>query len=148
MSSSASIRQATGDDVHSIVDLAKELGYPSTVSAMKKRLDRLLRADDHRVLVACNDQGCVVGWIHVFIAFLVESDPFAEIGGFVVAQKHRGQGVGSQLLRYTEAWVQTQNITKLRVRTRQDRADAHVFYEKQGFAVSKCQSVFDKCMVM
>jgi hypothetical protein len=34
-----------------------------------------------------------VGWIHAFVAHGIESDAFAEIGGMVVSQKHRGIGI-------------------------------------------------------
>jgi len=82
--------------------------------------------------------------MHVFLAFRVESDPFAEIGGFVVTEQHRGRGIGRLLLVAAEDWAKNHGIKKLRVRTRSTRLDAQVFYERLGFSQTKEQPVLDK----
>jgi GNAT superfamily N-acetyltransferase len=97
------------------------------------------------VFVACT-AGKVVGWVHVFLALRVESDQFAELGGFVVSRKYRRSGIGRQLLAAAEEWVVSRGVAKLRVRSRSDRNDARVFYEKLGFSTTKVQNVFDKPM--
>ncbi len=141
------IRTATLDDAHVIADLCSQLDYPTTEPQSATRLAKVLRSREHALLVACLSGGLVVGWIHVFIALRVESDSFAELGGFVVAEQHRGLGIGGVLLAAAEEWGSAKGVLKLRVRTRSDREGARSFYERLGFTVAKEQHVYDKNLV-
>ena len=80
----------------------------------------------------------------MFISQRVVSDAFSELGGFVVAESYRGQGIGRMLLGAAESWALEQGMQKLRVRTRVERQDAHVFYGRVGFSRKKEQCVYDK----
>jgi GNAT superfamily N-acetyltransferase len=140
---SVAVRRATVEDAEAIAGLSGELGYPATVEQSQARLRAILGADDHVVLVACDD-GDVVAWVHAFVALRVEYEPFIEISGFVVAEPLRGRGVGKRLLAAVEAWVLERGITQLRVRSRSDRAAARAFYAGLGFVRTKEQNVFDK----
>lgn len=141
---SVAVRRATVEDAEAIAGLSGELGYPATVEQCEARLRTLLASTDHEVLVACADDGAVVAWVHAFVALRVESDPFVEISGFVVAEPFRGRGVGKRLLAAVEAWVVARGVGQLRVRSRSDRAAARAFYAGLGFARTKEQNVFDK----
>lgn len=141
---SVAVRRATVEDAGAIAGLSGELGYPATVEQCQARLRALLGADDHVVLVACDDDGGVVAWVHAFVALRVEYEPFIEISGFVVAEPLRGRGVGKRLLAAIETWVLERGITQLRVRSRSDRVAARAFYAGLGFARTKEQNVFDK----
>ena len=103
-----------------------------------------MESEGHCVLVACSTEAEVVGWVHVFQTVRVESESFAELGGLVVAEEHRGSGIGSALVTAAEQWAKAQRIGKLRVRTRSGRADAHAFYRRMGFSLNKEQHVYDK----
>lgn len=141
--SQVDIRSATPGDVDPLAELSTQLGYPSSVEQTAGRLAPILASDDHLVLVAESVDG-VVGWIHVFLALRVESGPFAEIGGFVVTETLRGQGIGRALLTAAEEWVRRRGVAKLRVRTRSTRHGAQAFYQRLGFAPTKEQQVLDK----
>lgn len=140
----AVIRRAIMQDAQALAGLSAQLGYPTTLAQSIHRLNLILGSDTQAVLVACLEDGSVGGWIHVFVAFRVESDAFAELGGFVVGEKHRGRGLGRALLKAVEEWVRDRGLPKLRVRCRAERAEAHEFYRKLGFQESKQQLVFDK----
>ncbi len=146
MMDTVDIRRATMDDSSALADLSTQLGYPTSQIQSANRLGVILDSNEHSILVACLADGTVVGWVHVFLAFRVESDPFAEIGGFVVAKEFRRQGIGRCLLAAVEEWVIQSGIAKLRVRCRSDRVDTHTFYERLGFSKSKQQHVFDKSL--
>ena len=140
------IRLAAVGDAPAIASLAGQLGYPTTVSQAADRLGPLLANGDQAFFVAELEGGEVIGWIHGYITRLVESEPFAELGGFVVDEHHRGGGVGRKLLNATEDWIRERNVKKFRIRSRVDRAGAHAFYERLGFSVTKDQRIFDKIL--
>lgn len=141
------IRPAQISDLSKITELSTQLGYPVSREDVEIRLREMLPKDDHIILVACQKENTVVGWIHAFLAYRIESALFAELGGFVVDEDHRGQGIGKQLLKAVEDWCRTREVGKLRVRTRADREDAHGFYETAGFQRTKTQLIFDKLLV-
>jgi GNAT superfamily N-acetyltransferase len=146
MIDAVNIRSATMNDSSAIADLSAQFGYPTSPIQSANRLGVILDSKEHSILVACLDNDTVVGWVHVFLAFRVESDPFAEIGGFVVTEEFRRRGIGRSLLAAVEEWVSQSGITKLRVRSRSNRKDARTFYEQLGFSKSKQQHVFDKSL--
>ncbi len=137
-------RKALLADAAVVAELSTQLGYPSSVRQLVDRLVSILDSSEHLVLVAHLPDGEVVGWIHVFLALRIESDSFAELGGFVVTERLRSRGIGRALLEVAEKWVERQGIKKLRVRTRSTRRDAQAFYEKLGFSLTKQQHVYDK----
>lgn len=141
---SMTIRRATVADAPVIAELSRQLGYPTSLTQATDRLGVVLTSKEHAVLVGCSADRSVVGWIHVFLALRVESDPFAELGGFVVAEQHRGRGIGKRLLAAAEGWAVGQCVPKLRVRSRSGRTEAIAFYERQDFVRTKEQSVLDK----
>jgi len=138
------LRTAIGKDAPAIGALSAQLGYPDSSRRTVGRLEFILREKDHAVLVACLADESVVGWIHVFAAYRLESEAFAELGGFVVAENQRGRGIGRSLLLAAEHWVRERGLAKLRIRSRSERAEAHEFYRRLGFKCSKEQHVFDK----
>lgn len=141
--SSTVIRPATLTDTEGIAALSDQLGYPTPPERMRERLALLLPKKDQQVFVA-EREGQPVGWLHVAKIEMVESDSFAEIYGLVVRDTERGQGVGPLLLRAAEAWAAAQGLPKVRVRCNVVRGRTHRFYEREGFAVSKTQKIFDK----
>jgi GNAT superfamily N-acetyltransferase len=134
---------ATGDE-KALADLCGELGYPSSAQDVADRLQRFVDRQDHLVLVAVDDSDEPVGWIHAFVAYRVESDPFVEIGGMVVAEDFRGVGIGSQLLDKAEEWARSQQVTAIRVRSNVVRERAHRFYLRAGYSQTKTSQVFQK----
>ena len=141
------IRSATMDDSSALAALSTQFGYPTSPIQSASRLGVILDSNEHAILVACPADGTVVGWVHVFLAFRVESDPFAEIGGFVVTKEFRRRGIGKCLLAAVEEWVIQSGIMKLRVRCRSNRMDTHTFYKGVGFSESKQQHIFDKSLM-
>ena len=138
------VRTATVGDATQLAGLSNQFGYPASVRDVEIRLQMMEALPEHRVLVASLEDGAVVGWIHVYIAMRVESNPFGELGGFVVAEDHRRRGIGHSLLGAAETWLTGRGIQILRVRSRSNRIDAHAFFEQAGFSMTKDQRVFDK----
>ena len=138
------IRKAEQSDAQQLAALSEQLGYPAATQQIEVRLAAILDSEIQKVFVASLSDGTVIGWIDVFIALRLESDPFAEIGGFVVDEKYRGSGAGRALLTAAENWARDHGIHKLRIRSRMGRTDSHSVFEHLGFAKTKEQFVFDK----
>jgi GNAT superfamily N-acetyltransferase len=138
------LRTARFEDAEQIARLATQLGYPSAVAEIRKRMEHITSESLGRVIVAVDERGTVIGWTHVFVAHRMESEPFAEIGGLVVDEGHRNRGVGRILLEEAERWTMASGVSILRVRSNMIRRDAHRFYERAGYSCQKTQGVFDK----
>ena len=139
------IRTASAEDAGVIARLCGQLGYPATGEQIRHRMREILGRDDHAVVVS--ERGStLVGWAHVSVRHLVESNPCAEICGFVVEEAHRGQGVGTELLQAIEDWARSQGRDTIRVRSNTLSEDAHRFYEGRGYRCSKRQAIFAKIL--
>jgi PhnO protein len=139
------IRKARLDDAGAIATLSGQLGYPATPVQIGGRLEAILNRNDTGTFVAEVD-GAVVGWIHMFGCERIESEPSAEIGGLVVADGHRGAGLGAQLVASGERWARGQGYDVVRVRSNVLRANAHRFYQREGYEPVKHQAVFLKTL--
>jgi predicted N-acetyltransferase YhbS len=141
----AQIRSIQQDDAEAAAALCTQLGYPADGTAVLERLKRIAEERDHDVLVYCID-GAVVGWIDLSIEYHLQSEPAALIGGLVVAESARNQGIGRQLCRAAEEWAQARALSRIRVRSNAIRERAHTFYLRDGYARVKTSAVFEKAL--
>jgi GNAT superfamily N-acetyltransferase len=139
-----SIRTACSDHYERIAVLATQLGYPSTVDEIQRRVSEMADSDLYVVFVAENLQHKVIGWIGAYIFSSVAMDKYAEISGLVVDQEGRCQGIGAQLLLAAEEWARTAGCLRLSVRSNVVRERAHQFYLRQGYGPTKTQKTFVK----
>jgi len=151
----ARIRRAVPEDAREIAELSRQLGYPSTPEEIATRFESLsssaldavfvatLEADDTRAPApACGAR--VIAWLHVFGRTMIESAPYAEIGGLVVHESERARGVGRALVAEAESWAAARGYATIRVRSNVVREAAHRFYSARGYRTSKTQTVFVK----
>lgn len=113
---------------------------------MTRRLERIRKEAGHVVLVAADENDVAVGWIHGRVVHWLEADPFVDIGGMVVADTSRGQGVGERLLDEVECWARSHGYTHIRVRSNVVRERAHGFYLRLGYEKVKTSYVFEKTL--
>ena len=136
------IRETTFDDAERLVYLSRQLGYRVSVEEMQERIGKALVREEHGAFVAIVEEQ-VAGWIHGFHTFRLESGPFVEIGGLVVDEHHRRQGIGQLLIGKVKEWAAKYAVHKIRVRCNTTRTDSHAFYLRAGFTQSKEQKIFD-----
>jgi len=137
----------TAADAALVADLTTQLGYPTGSSETAERIAMLLeRPEDHAALVAEED-GRVIGGVHVAIYTSLESGRVATIGGLIVGEGHRSSGIGAQLLMAAEEWARENGAAKMTVRSRVTRERAHRFYEREGYTLLKTSHVFEKRFV-
>jgi GNAT superfamily N-acetyltransferase len=140
------IRKARRSDAERIAQLSGELGYPATAGQIVTRLRQLKPASKHAVFVAeCSDATVgLVGWLHVSISHLLESDIRAEVNGLIVAEEQRSAGAGAKLLEAAEEWARRHGCRGMNVRSNVIRERAHGFYERNGYEHYKTQRAFRK----
>lgn len=140
------VRPMRSSDAERVAALSTELGYPSSPSEIVRRFSLLAEDADHGLFVAEGPNGEAVGWVHVHGRRFLESDPFAEIGGLVVHENYRSQGVGRALMATAEHWALSKGYNVVCVRSNATRAEAHEFYRRIGYEAVKSQRVFRKSL--
>jgi GNAT superfamily N-acetyltransferase len=142
------IRKARRSDAERIAQLSGELGYPATAAQIATRLRQLKPASKHAVFVAESPDAAtgLVGWLHVSVSHLLESDTRAEVNGLIVAEGQRSAGAGAKLLEVAEEWARRHGGQAMNVRSNVIRERAHVFYERNGYEHYKTQKAFRKAL--
>lgn len=143
---SVHIRPMVAKDTACVAALATQLGYPSTPDEIQRRFERIAGNDLHAVFVAESKADQAVGWIHVFVCQLMESNTYAEIGGLIVDERCRGSGIGQLLLEQAETWARAKACASIRLRSNIIRRDAQEFYLKRGYSITKTQHAFAKSL--
>jgi GNAT superfamily N-acetyltransferase len=138
------IRRARAGDAEALAELSGQLGYPARSAQIRERLRRVVPASKHAVFVAESRATGVIGWIHVSVTHLLESDTRAEVNGLVVADGQRSLGAGAKLLEAAEHWARKHGCTYVNVRSNVIRERAHLFYLRCGYEHYKTQKAFRK----
>jgi GNAT superfamily N-acetyltransferase len=138
------IRPPIPDDAARLADLSSELGYPTTADDIRRRLVNLLGRPDHCIRLAQSATGQTIGWIHAHEQSILEANDWCEIAGLVVADGHRGEGVGRALVAAVEEWAGARRLRVVKVRSNVVREESHPFYQRLGFARIKTQHVYRK----
>lgn len=134
------VRPARSEDEPGIAALAGELASLPYDTPSSGNLPLVLAHRDHVVYVAAED-GTILGWVHAFVRYQLQSQAFVEIGGLVVTSERRRGGIGARLIAAILAWARGLGMAEVRVRAREDREEAIAFYARQGFAPRKKQLV-------
>jgi GNAT superfamily N-acetyltransferase len=140
------VREAGESDSAAIATLAAQLGYPSAPHDIAKRMRDLEPRSQHVVFVAETESGEVIGWGHVSVNHLIESEMRAELNSLVVDDAHRSLGAGALLLQESECWARERGCQALNLRSNVIRTRAHRFYEKMGYENYKTQKAFRKML--
>ena len=139
------VRPMRSEDAVPVANLTTQLGYPATDADISRRFQLIGERSDARLFVA-DENGRVVGWIHVQAASLLECDARAEIWGLVVDQAARGTGVGRRLVEAAEEWARGHGLDSIALRSNQRRTGAQAFYQHLGYTITKTQNAFRKIL--
>ena len=130
----ARIRHAEIRDAERVAQLMTELGYPTTVEAMRVRMGAIIADPSYATFVA--DTGaCVVGVAGATLGKYYENDGvYCQLLVLAVSSTARGQGTGTRLVEAVERWADSKGARAIVVNSALHRADAHRFYERRQFA--------------
>lgn len=130
------LRGASTRDSAVLARLVTELGYDSTEGQLEDRLVSILGQKDRRLIVAEID-GVVVGAVLLALASALHHDGlFMRIDTVVVSESHRGQKIGSLLVKEAESVARLAGAHRIVVTSASHREIAHAFYVSNGFEVT------------
>jgi len=140
------VRQIALEDAEAVAELSGQLGYETSASEMKDRIEKMLPLEvDHLVLVACLENE-IVGWVEAEILRHLQSPAHTLITGLVVRNGARSFGIGKRLCSEVERWSLQRCVPVVRVTSRMTRERAHRFYLREGFVQTKTSAVFEKIL--
>lgn len=125
--------------------LAEQLGYPVDPTFVAGQLAKEAASGQAATFVYEQD-GVVIGWIGCRIQERAYRSAYGEVSGLVIDAAHRSRGYGAELLVVAEDWFRDQGLTEVLIRSNTLRADAHRFYDREGYARAKTQTVFTKSL--
>jgi GNAT superfamily N-acetyltransferase len=137
------IRPIEPEDADQVAVLTEQLGYQRSSPDIRAWIEALPhRSGNQAAFVGCIADE-VVGWIEVSIQHHLQSPPHALIGGLVVKDGYRNRQIGLRLCEHAESWT-WQRLPILRVTSRSTRLDAHRFYKRHGYALTKLSHIYEK----
>lgn len=142
MQTNIHIRRIEEEDAVAIKSLSAQLGYRLSFEETIENIRDVLSSKDQTAFVAYKEDS-IIGWIHIFRTVRLESKSFIEIGGLIIDENYRKQGVGKLLVNSALELAKEKHISKIRVRCNKKRFEAHKFYRALGFAEFKDQKVFE-----
>ena len=129
------IRRARSQDAGEVARLYAQLVANPALNVLPGRLAELETSADAALFVA--DRGDrLAGTVLVALCpdAMFGRRPFAVVENIVVDVAARGQGVGKALLAAIERFCLAADCSKIMLLSAIERADAHAFFERQGYA--------------
>lgn len=92
-------------------------------------------ADKNNELIVAEADGEIVGTLQITFtpSISFQGGKRATVESVRVDKKHRGKGIGKELMNWAIARAKTENCITMQLTTNADRKDAHRFYENLGF---------------
>lgn len=131
------LREATPNDIPAIAHLMGHLGYPTSLEEMEVKMGWILAHPDYHTILAIY-QNEVVGFSGLMRGFSFErSGKYVRVISFVVKKEVRNMGIGKILINASEQWAIEQNADNVVISSgnRDERLDAHAFYQKVGYEI-------------
>jgi GNAT superfamily N-acetyltransferase len=143
MAIEVSVRRAARADLAGVVRLSAQLAPTWTtgqaVPAATNRENQVWESmvvDERRVVLVAEHGGGVIGLADLVVvtSLLDGAAPHGLLDTMVVDAVHRGQGVGTMLIRAVRAAAQQVGCCRLELLSSKERGRAHAFYQAAGFA--------------
>lgn len=141
------IRKCEITDAKAIYELnLKEMGYNYPVDRTEEKLERLLKSDKDKILVALVNN-TVVGYVHANDYDVIYAPHMKNIMGIAVSGCCKKKGIGRALLSAVENWAQESGARGVRLVSSASRTGAHEFYRRCGYTEDKQQLNFKKILI-
>lgn len=110
-----------------------ELGYDYPLEETEKKLKTALADDSCRVFTAVIS-GRIAGFVHAQSYDVLYYPHMKNILGIAVSSEYRRMGIGTALLNAVEDWARSTGAAGIRLVSGTERAGAHEFYRRRGYA--------------
>ena len=138
------IRPAVIGDAEAIYRInLTALGYQYSLRETADSLSSILGKPNVKIFAAEAD-GRVAGYIHGADYDCTYSPPLKNILALGVLEEYRERGIGRLLVAELEAWAKADGCAGVRLVSSFNRAEAHKFYLRLGYADRKDQKNFMK----
>jgi N-acetylglutamate synthase-like GNAT family acetyltransferase len=101
-------------DAGAVALLNREMQYHSETEQIVARFRSISSQAGNALFVAERD-GAVVGWAHVRIVEMLQTEPYAALVGLAVFRDLRRQSVGTSLIAACRAWARERGHADVRV---------------------------------
>ena len=129
------VREARTGDAARMVELIAQLKFDVDAPGVAERLARLEKAGEPVLLAEMGDE--VVGLLDWHVMHTIHRPgPVGRIVALVVADGHRGKGIGKALVAEAETRMRARGCEKMEVTSNLVLVDAHAFYEALGLEKS------------
>ena len=127
---SSIVRMLAEDDLGSQREMYEEPLPDSYIKAFEQ-----IDNDPNHELIVAESNGEVVGTLHlIFIPSISYQGRLrAQIESVRVGRKYRGQGIGSEMMKWVIERARGRAAHLVQLTTHKSREDAHRFYERLGF---------------
>ncbi|MCC6386115.1 MAG: GNAT family N-acetyltransferase [Dehalococcoidia bacterium] len=137
---STTIRTAAPADLVALLELYRQLdGAPeATPPGDAEEAFAALLAMPSATLLVAEHQGRVAGTITMVVVpnLTHRAQPWAQLENMVVDAAARGGGIGHALMAEALRRAREAGCYKVQLQSRNERHDAHRFYEREGFRVT------------
>ena len=133
---SCHVRLATVEDAPAFGTFEATLGYPVTEAEARTRIAHI-STNTCGAIYGCFEDDLLKGWVHIHAVPLLASDGYAEIGGLVVVDAYRRQGIAKALIEACVTWTRAHGFSRLRLYSGMHRVEAYAFYKSLGFDGTK-----------
>jgi GNAT superfamily N-acetyltransferase len=139
------IRPIAEADIPVATVLLEQLGYAMSEAEAARRLAVVRLAAGHRVWVA-EEGGRVVGLLHAFFRPALDKPPEVMVQALVIDAAQRSKGIGEALMGIAEQWARASGSATVSLYSGSQRADAHRFYERLGYARTGTSNLMRKAL--
>jgi ribosomal protein S18 acetylase RimI-like enzyme len=139
------IRPARAADALRVAGQLAQLGYPSELDSVTRRLAGILKSAAQQILVAAPpDDSRIDGYISLERRLTLHQDEHVEITDLVVDAAARRSGLGRALVAAGEQWAAQHGLHIMVVRSNVVRPESHLFYERIGYQRTATSHVYRK----
>jgi GNAT superfamily N-acetyltransferase len=129
-------------DLAQILQLSNQLGYPSHIIELEKRLIDLMKLSHHAVFKYEEDEK-ILGWIHVEKVHDLIEETKLGIKALIVHEDARGAGVGHAMVEYAKIFAKQHGLHTIYLSCNILREQSHAFYKREVFSQTKTSYFFE-----
>jgi ribosomal protein S18 acetylase RimI-like enzyme len=136
------LRHLKAADINSIIELLAQLDRPLPIDRYEtKKFQKLIKnyiqfnsTNFNRGIILATSDSKIIGLVsYVLLERLNQSFSEFWIPELVVSKEYRNQGIGKLLIQRCESISKRKKCYRIRLESRNDRIDSHIFYRKIGF---------------